>query len=158
MRSIASALFIIALAFALFALPGKGLCAAAADPITGFWYTENQEGGVELYSCGAKICGRFKWLKPTPDQGVARDDHNPDIAKRPRLLCHMEFMTGFVPDGHGHYEDGFIYSPRHGQNFNAEMTLDHDTLDLHGYVMMPILGESQTWTRVKTMPDCDSHD
>ncbi len=102
-----------------------------------------------------KICGRFAWVKPTPEQGVAHDDHNPDPTKRQRPLCHMQFMGDFTPDGQGHYEGGWIYSPRHGQIFNAEMTLvNHDTLDLHGYVLTPILGESQTWTRAKTVPAC----
>lgn len=125
------------------------------DPVTGFWYTEGHEGGVELYGCADKICGRFAWLKPTPVEGIAHDDHNPDPTLRKRVLCHLQFMGNFTPDGHGHYEDGWIYSPRHGQNFNAEMTLiDSDTLDLHGYVLAPILGESQTWTRSKNMPAC----
>lgn len=130
---------------------------AAPDPVTGFWYTEAHEGGVELYSCDTKICGRFAWVSRKPGEDIPRDDHNPDTIKRQRPLCHMQFMSGFTPDGHGHYEDGTIYSPRHGHNFNADMTLiNNDTLDLHGYVLAPILGESQTWTRVKTMPSCDA--
>lgn len=150
-------LSLVVVAFFAGAIPNSGH-AAADDPILGKWYTEGQEGGVELYACGEKICGRFHWLKPTPNEGIARDDHNPDITKRQRILCHLQFMGDFKPDGHGHYEDGWIYSPRHGQNFNAEMTLnDHDTLDLHGYLLTPILGESQTWKRDKAMPECKEH-
>ncbi len=128
---------------------------AGSDPIIGLWYTEGHEGGVELYSCGDKICGKFYWVNQRPGEGIAKDDHNPDLTKRHRLLCHMQFMGDFIADGHGHYEDGWIYSPRHGQNFEAEMTLvGPDTLDLHGFVLTPIFGESQTWTRTKTMPNC----
>jgi len=43
------------------------------------------------------------------------------------------------------YNNGWIYSPRSGSNYTARMTLkDRDTLDLHGYVLVPFLGESQS--------------
>lgn len=129
------------------------------DPIEGLWYTEGREGGVELYRCADKICGRFAWVDQKPGEDIARDDKNPDASKRKRPLCHMEFMTGFVPDGQTHYNDGAIYSPRHGQIFNAEITqTGADTLDLHGYILTPILGESQTWTRAKSFPKCVTHE
>jgi uncharacterized protein (DUF2147 family) len=129
--------------------------APGSEPILGYWYTEGHEGGVELYQCDEKICGKFRWLKPTSKPGDALDDNNPDPEKRSRQLCQLEFMTDFKPDGQGHYTGGVIYSPRHGQNFNANMTLiDHDTLKVHGYILTPMLGESQTWTRAKTMSVC----
>ena len=31
--------------------------------ISGFWYTEGREGGIQLYPCDDKICGRFYWMK-----------------------------------------------------------------------------------------------
>ncbi len=98
----------------------------------GFGIPKAIEGGVELYPCGDEICGKLcYWLKDNQENGsVSRDTKNPDPAKRDRPLCHMQFMGGFVPDSQGHYEDGWIYSPRHGANFSAEMTLaDHETLE-----------------------------
>jgi uncharacterized protein (DUF2147 family) len=66
-------------------------------------------------------------------------------------------MGGFKPEGKGRYTDGWIYSPLHGATFQAEMTLvDHNTLDLHGYIFIPALGQSQTWTRAKSLPSCVS--
>lgn len=127
----------------------------ARDPVSGLWYTEGHDGGVELYRCGDKICGRFYWIQQDMREDRVRDISNPDPDKRERNLCRMQFMGDFVPDGQGHYTDGWIYSPRHGQTFSANLTLiDHDTLDLHGYVLSPILGDSQTWKRAAAMPAC----
>lgn len=148
--------FIRFLGFFSIAMLGARLAYALPDPVLGFWYTENREGGVELYKCEDKICGRFRWLNPKPGEEAPRDINNPFKALRKEPLCHMKFMNDFTPDGQGQYKGGTIYSPRHGQDFSAEMTLiNHDTLDLHGYILTPILGESQTWIRAKTMPDCE---
>ncbi len=140
----------------LAAMAGNGWSAnRARDAVSGLWYTEGRDGGVELYHCGDKICGRFYWFNPKGEEAEARDASNPDPEKRDRNLCRLQFMGDFTPDGHGHYTDGWIYSPRHGQTFSAELTLiDHDTLDLHGYILSPILGDSQTWKRAKAMPAC----
>ena len=121
------------------------LAETPADPITGLWMTEDRDGGIELYSCDAQICGRFYWLKDDETNGdISRDTKNPDPDKRNRPLCGLEFMSDFTPDGKGHYTDGTIYSPRHGANFSAEMTLaDHNTLNLRGYLLFPFLGQTQ---------------
>ena len=130
-----------------------GHVAPHTPPLTGLWYTEGKDGGVELYSCGDEICGRFYWFNT--NEISSKDEKNPDPEKRDKPLCRMQFMGGFHEDGEGRYADGWIYSPEHGAVFNAEMTLvDEDTLDLHGYVLTPILGESQTWKRAKAMPKC----
>jgi uncharacterized protein (DUF2147 family) len=147
---------------------GLSVCAVAGNAwakgnktsssiLSGVWYTQDRDGGIELYPCGDKICGRFYWLKDDEAGNISRDDNNPDPAKRNQPLCGMQFMGGFTPDPDekDHYVDGWIYSPRHGKNFDAEMTLiDHNTLDLHGYVVVPLFGESQTWTRAKNPPKC----
>jgi len=68
----------------------------------------------------------------------------------------MQFMGGFTPGKNGRYNNGWIYSPRSGSNYTARMTLkDRDTLDLHGYVLVPFLGESQIWKRAASdAPKC----
>ncbi len=97
------------------------------------------------------ICGSFYWLKDDSPDNVARDTANHDPAKRDKPLCGMQFMDDFTPDHKNFYYDGWIYSPHNGATYNAQMTLvNHDTLDLHGYVIVPTFGESQTWTRVKS--------
>jgi len=127
----------------------------AVDPVNGYWQTENGEGTVEIYDCGERVCGRFHWLNKDSLDDVSRDIKNPDPDKRDRPLCKMQFMGGFSQVSPGHYEGGWIYSPRSGSTYSARLTMiDHDTLDLHGYVLTPLLGESQTWKRVSPDPVC----
>ena len=127
----------------------------ARNPVIGLWYTQDRDGVIELYSCENQICGRFHWIKNSSDNQPSLDNKNPDKEKRNRPLCGLQFMGGFSPKENGKYEDGWIYSPRHGGVFSANMTLlDHDTLDLHGYMFLPILGESQTWHRAYHAPAC----
>jgi len=124
------------------------------EAVSGRWYTEGHEGGVELYPCDDQICGRFSWMKDENGE-VSRDTNNPDPAERQRPLCHMQFMGNFTPEGKNRYTGGWIYNPRDGGIYSAQMTLvDHDTLDLHGYLFIPLLGQSQTWKRAKNMPSC----
>lgn len=129
-----------------------------AHPLVGIWFTEDRDGAIEIYPCGEEFCGRIYWLKEETPGKKLIDDKNPDPQKRGRPLCRMEFMGGFHLDEEGHYTDGWIYSPVHGAVFDAEITVvDRDTLDLRGFVVSPLLGESQVWKRAPKMPSCISN-
>lgn len=127
--------------------------------VSGFWYTEGHEGGIQLYPCEDKICGSLYWMQDEKgsdgEDGVSRDTHNPDPHLRRRPLCHMKFMGNFTPDEQNHYGDGWIYNPHDGGIYSASMTLiDHNTLKLRGYLFFEFLGQSQIWTRATSMPSC----
>ncbi len=129
---------------------------SVADAVLGDWLTEDKDGIVRLYRCGEAVCGKLFWIKPSDKPGAALDDKNPDPKLRNRPLCGMEFMGGFAPQSDGSYSSGWIYSPRHGANFNATIAAgEDDTLDLRGYFLVPLLGETQTWTRVKDAQPCN---
>ncbi|MGB4100297.1 MAG: DUF2147 domain-containing protein [Alphaproteobacteria bacterium] len=134
--------------------------AAGADPfapVKGIWLTEDKSGAVELYPCGDELCGKFHWLKLEPGATASadRDDKNPNPELRNRPLCGMQFMGGFKPEGDGEFTGGWIYSPRHGARFSSEIRASGtDALELRGYMLLPILGESQTWTKADKIPSC----
>lgn len=163
MRLLFVSLFLLALTLApemaaakiIHVTPTKVTTKQKRDPILGLWYTADRDGVVELYPCDGKICGRFHWLKENTKQDPSLDNKNPDEEKRSRPLCGMQFMGGFTPKGDKSYEDGWIYSPRHGAMFSASMKLvEKDRLDLHGYMFLPLLGESQVWERAIKPPAC----
>lgn len=129
---------------------------ANAQSVFGFWDTQDKDGIIELYPCGDKICGRFAWIEQTSNE-PPRDRHNPDAIQRTRPLCQMQFMGDFTTDGANHYSAGWIYSPRHGERFDAELTLlSNDSLLLRGYFLIPVLGDNQTWTRTANTKRCQT--
>ncbi len=124
---------------------------------TGFWLTQDKDGVVEIYPCEGYLCGRFHWLKEDSLQNPSLDDKNPNPALRTRPLCGMQFLGGFEPQSQGSYTGGWIYSPRHGSKFSARISLKNpDLLELHGYMFIPFLGDSQLWTRAGTHPRCET--
>jgi len=136
---------------------------AAADPaIYGLWLTESKSAHVELWSCAAQgrgpVCGRLaKLLNPrgpdgnpvAPEQAV--DFRNADPAQRSRRLLGVVFLYDFKPTRDANsFEDGTIYSAEDGKTYRANLKLQADgTLLLRGYVGVPLLGRSQTWTPVR---------
>jgi uncharacterized protein (DUF2147 family) len=137
---------------------------ASAAEVFGIWLTEAQDAHVEVYRCtdpkmGA-VCGRVVWIKGAinPDKSKAasvedvHDVYNPDPALRSRKLLGLDFMWDFKPDPDrpGAYIDGHIYNAQDGDTYRAQLHLESaDVLILRGYVLMPLFGESETWTRVK---------
>lgn len=130
-----------------------GVCQADPAPngVVGRWLTENKHGVVDIHACGGgKLCGTLVWIyKPTDDSGrPVVDRQNPDKALQGRPVCGMDMLGGFVPEGAEHWADGWIYDAESGKTYKANMALQDDgTLKLRGYVGIPLLGESQVWTR-----------
>jgi len=130
-----------------------------ADNILGAWLTAEGKSKVEIYKCGAKYCGKIVWLKipqyPADDpQGMGGKDkmdrENPDKALKTRPLLGINIIQDFVYDGEAEWDDGTIYDPRNGKTYSCSMTLtDANTLEVRGYVGLPLFGRTAIWTRVK---------
>lgn len=121
---------------------------SSANSILGLWMTQNQEAVVEFYPCNDNLCGRFHWLR----DGAISANGGQQTA---RSLCRKQFIGGFIEDGEGHYKDGWIKDPEDDQTYNAELTLvDHETLHVYGYILLPLLGQTETWKRVNSSPAC----
>ncbi len=128
---------------------------AGADSITGIWNESNNEAQFEIYRCGSLFCGRIYSLvepnDPGPDSNSPgspkRDLHNPDPALRSRTLVGMPFMSGFEYLGQNTWK-GNIYNLEDGRTYNCRLSMDGpNRLDVRGYVGIPLLGKTVTWTR-----------
>lgn len=129
---------------------------SGVERFLGVWLTEDKDGAVAIYRCGKALCGKLHWIKPSDEPDAAIDDKNPDPKLRGRPLCGMEFMGGFTPQKDGSISSGWIYSPRHGSTFSAALAPGQapDTIELRGYFILPLLGESQTWTKAASVEAC----
>ena len=129
---------------------------ASPTPV-GLWETPEGKGGkahVQIDSCADKLCGRIVWLElPNDKQGRPKTDRrNTDAAQRDRPILGMPLLSDFVPDPDraDRWVEGRIYNPEDGEIYRCTMTLAADgTLEVRGYVGMPLLGKSQVWRRVK---------
>jgi uncharacterized protein (DUF2147 family) len=148
----------------LIVLSATSAQAQTGADVYGKWQIESTNAHVDLYRCAdparGVVCGKVVWLRnarhpdqtPAPSVEEVSDVKNPDPALRSRRILGLEFLYGFKPaDGEaGTYEGGKIYSAEDGDTYSARIKLENpDTLVLRGYVLMPMLGKSQTWTRVK---------
>lgn len=92
--------------------------AAAAEPITGSWITEEGTAVVRIEKCGTTLCGRIdKFLETPPDGPDQRDIHNPDPELRSRRLMGLPILTGFTEDGD--VWRGEIYDPKKGKTYRS---------------------------------------
>ena len=114
----------------------------------GRWLSESGKGVVEIYPCADKLCGKLVWLAdPIRDGAPAVDRNNKDAAQKQRPLCGLMMLGDFRQLEANRWGDGWIYSPENGKTYRANMTLDGELLKLRGYIGIPLLGETQTWTR-----------
>lgn len=96
------------------------VAAQAAAPVTGRWYTAGQQSIVEIFPCGASICGKvIKILKPTKQGPNPKDINNPDPKLRSRYIIGMTFLSGFADIGN--QWSGTIYDPRSGKSYRSTM-------------------------------------
>lgn len=117
---------IAALAFATPAI-------AAPASITGNWKTDDGKAVVQFYKCGGgNMCGKISRFLVAEPSGGARDDNNPDKAKRSRALKGLPIFWNL--SGNGSKFKGKGYSPEEGRYFNAQVWRSGNTLKVKGCV------------------------
>jgi len=124
--------------------------ASAATPV-GLWYAEGGAAKVAIEPCGDELCGRVVWLRsPLDDDGCdLRDRLNPDPTLRGRRVEGLEILRGLARRPDGTWANGRIYDPGSGSTYTCQLTLDGENrVRLRGYVGIPLIGRTTTWTRV----------
>ncbi|MEM7525967.1 MAG: DUF2147 domain-containing protein [Pseudomonadota bacterium] len=136
-------------ALTLAALPALD-AAFAGDP-TGLWLTQKKGVIVNLYECGddGALCGRTVWMKRmvNKDGSPRIDAKNPEPSLRSRHWCGIEVISDVKPAGDGAWKGGEIYDPKTGDTFDFDISERGDGLKVRGYLGLPLLGKSETWTR-----------
>ena len=118
----------------------------------GVWLHANKRIQVEILPCADRLCGRIVWFRwPNDAQGLPLVDlKNPDPALRQRPLLGLTVLKGLRRIGEHTWEDGEIYNPINGRDYQATMSIkSYNTLRVRAYVLIPMFGETQIWTRVQ---------
>lgn len=62
----------------------------------------------------------------------------------------MTILKGFSHEEASLWTGGTILDPKNGHVYKSRLILkDNDTLDVRGYIGLPLIGRSQTWERVE---------
>lgn len=149
-----SARYLIGFLFLLFTLQ---VSAGENDAILGTWTTKNAKSQVQIYSCGAFVCGKIISLKepvyPSDDKkGMAGqtkiDRENPDPKLRKRPLIGLEILKNFKRVEKGLWKKGTIYDPESGNTYKCKLTLQSPkVLKVRGYIGFSFIGRTEIWTR-----------
>ena len=118
-------------------------------PIEGTWLSGDGDGWIEITRTGDGLSGIVKGSPNADDERPDTDEKNPDPALRGRPLTGLELFHNFAYDGDGRWSGGTIYDPNSGKTYRCIITwVDDATLKVRGYIGVPMLGRTETWTRV----------
>ena len=131
------------------ALLAAGVCAGEQPDPRGIWLNKKETVAVEIAACGEgrSLCGDIVWLKKPYDKSgeLKRDDGRP--------LCGMTVLRDMAPHGDRTWQGGTVYDPDGGATYRSRLTLENpDTLEIHGYVLVPLLGKTLVWQRISSPP------
>ena len=133
--------------------PRMATAAAPNQAPIGRWITANGQAVVQIAPCGPDLCGQIV--------GIALD-HPGDAMPtnwRGQPQCGETIInTAPSTDANGNTVwKGSVLDPRNGNVYQANIKLDAaNHLELHGYLVLPLLGQTQTWTPYagRTLADC----
>ena len=149
-RGVAILFFVAGFAGALSSLRAQDT-SNGGDAVTGIWLTAEQDARIEIFKSDTQYRGKIVWMKePDDEHGSPKLDHmNPKEELKSRPLMNLVIMQDFSFDGEDEWTGGKIYDPKSGKEYTAKMSLDNpDALILRGYVLVPLFGRSEKWTRV----------
>lgn len=129
--------------------PAPSPGAAAMTPV-GVWLHPDKRIAVEVFPCGALLCGRIVWFRwPDDAQGAPlRDLKNRNPALRSRPLLGLIVLRNLRHAGGNAWTGGRIYNPDDGMDYAAQMSIrDDGALRVRAYVLFPALGRTVIWTR-----------
>ena len=117
-------------------------------PVEGTWISGDGDGLIEIRIVGDGLSGVVAGsLNPDPDR-PDQDEKNPEPSLRDRALIGLDIFSGFHYAGDGRWKGGRIYDPNNGKTYRCVVTfVDADTLEVRGYVGVPMLGRTETWKR-----------
>ena len=119
-------------------------CSVCAFTPDGYWLMEDKETVIEFKPCGEKLCGYLVFIG---ENNNVKDEKNPVLEKRTRLLCNLEFIAGLTLGG-AQYSNGRLYDPESGETYDAYFSGDGKEITMRVYAGAPMLGETIKLTNI----------
>jgi len=150
---LAPSIVALALTIAATAAAPKALPSTKSPTVAGFWQETDDQGNPGAWFYFTEVDGRYEGriVKMFPKPGEPKHDActacTGDQKNAPMLG--LTIIKGMHRNGLK-YENGTILDPRNGDVYQAQMELSPDgqQLGVRGYLAIPLLGQTQTWTRL----------
>lgn len=138
----------VTLAFSAVLLAMHCAPVAAQVPEVGVWINHEGKGAVEIKPCGAALCGNIVWLRdPINAEGQPLfDRRNPDAGRRNRPICGLPVIGNVRRTSEG-WDEGWIYNPEEGAQYDVALRASGDRLSVTGYKGIKLFSKTFTWTR-----------
>ena len=124
------------------------------DQIIGRWISDENNLEVEIFKADGSYKAKVVWIDDSDDKSrpmnTRRDWKNPDKNLRTRKIIGMEIMHGLVyKDMNNDWEDGSIYDPSSGKEWNAKMYFTKaGLLKVRGYWGFQLLGKDILFKKI----------
>ena len=123
---------------------------AASSTPEGVWNLDTQVA-VQIFDCGADLCGRIVWLQVSRDLDglLSSDTMNPDPSLRKQLVCGLTILGGLHRNGPSDWVSGWFYNPNDGKTYSVKAALDSsDVITARIFSGIPMFGRTKTLLRV----------
>jgi uncharacterized protein (DUF2147 family) len=121
----------------------------AAPAPTGFWLTQGSDGVIAISYCGTALCANIVGFF------LDREEDPTPVDYRGVSQCGLPLITDARLIRPNLWK-GHITDPRNGSVYGVELHLDpQGNLALRGFLGLPLLGRTQTWTRYPGKPPAD---
>lgn len=117
----------------------------------GHWQVVNSDGSpggkVDTYIENGKLFGRVTEVRPGRTPKDVCDKCSGEFKNQ--LILGMVNLRGFHAEGDD-WVDGTVVDPENGKQYKGKIwAVDKDTLRMRGFIGIPLLGRTETWTRLK---------
>ena len=131
--------------------------AAQATSAAGLWKTVDDKTGkekslVRIVETGGVYTGKVeKFLDPDTAKDAVCKDCSDDRKDKPILGLTIIRNMKQSADDKAVFEGGDILDPNNGKVYTAKMKLvdNGGKIEVRGYIGVPLLGRTQTWSRVE---------
>jgi uncharacterized protein (DUF2147 family) len=127
--------------------------AQSTDPVLGIWKTIDEKTNqpsslIRLDEKNGELIGTVTELIPTPGEilvthcNLCKDD------RKGKPITGMVIMKGLKRSSPGVWSGGEILDPEEGEIYKVKINMVNEkTLEVRGYIGIPLLGRTQTWVR-----------